>query len=680
MPPAPTPVKPMQSCKATKHDMDWNRMYVQLKNWMETSDRTSPPTAKEHPELSKWIYNQRNRFKSKSELGEMTEQYQKRLNLLKEIGINILDEVVQSKIRPRKSERTAHTSEEKWVARFELLKQWMLVNRSIPTRKENELLSRWLTSQRMLLNNQLAPGKNVSLKSQKRYELLKNIGVDVLVKNVKQLSPTTDSFGWFQKVVRYRERKMTDTEKKIDQMHLKQLHDYLAPFMGRQETLEANGRPGWNINENYSSLVHYTWSCLKVGDIDYRDCKRCSPAYSMKHVLSYLVDPYVHTQGPITPTATFEKGTSPFFSYESYRNSETDEHLNGFLATLPEWLISLWKKDRYFTMEELVELVHADDNKWFDQYMVTTHGTNPNMGGEIITKTAQPNARRLLLTSEIHGKKYSEYWKCDVEEGYGYSLGSVGKNWTGLRCLRDYPHLSDFALAVWKVVHPHLDPVSQQCPFNSITLMLYLGCVHAKVNPHQDNALNSSMVSPEDNSQLLGSSVMIISLFDPMRFLFTPKTSQKERLPPPSGEFLTEHASVYILKCDDDSKWKHYAKFPDGRNLRGMAGQRVRLAIVCRHVGRRTKMFCERQDWRRYREIHHRIEGTLAKQFPDSEEMREVFMVHTKRSKQRMKHEQLQRKNNEKQPMKRKKTIKRKITKRHNRVKKTMSNSKQSSK
>jgi hypothetical protein len=107
------------------------------------------------------------------------------------------------------------------------------------------------------------------------------------------------------------------------------------------------------------------------------------------------------------------------------------------------------------------------------------------------------------------------------------------------------------------------------------------------IKPHQDACVHMA-VDPSHNSQLLGRSVMVISLFFPQEFILTPI---KDNHAPLVGMFLTEHAYVYILSYSDDAKWKHRCKFPNGQkdNYR----QKLRLSIVGRWLGRRTEMFCE---------------------------------------------------------------------------------------
>jgi hypothetical protein len=134
-------------------------------------------------------------------------------------------------------------------------------------------------------------------------------------------------------------------------------------------------------------------------------------------------------------------------------------------------------------------------------------------------------------------------------------------------------------------------------------------------------------VDPSHNSQLLGSSVMCISLLSPQEFILTPVEDDKA---PPCGMFLTEHASVYILRCQDDAKWKHRCQFPNGKTDKYR--QKVRLAIVCRWLGRRMEMFCEdRHDWRRFREVYVHVNKVLKQKFPKKEKSREIFKMDVQR-------------------------------------------------
>jgi hypothetical protein len=457
-------------------------------------------------------------------------------------------------------------------------------------------------------------------------ELLNMIGFDVSSTGRTHITPRTDFYGWCN-VLKARELSMSSHEKVSDERNRQALNEYLYLF----SSVKATGkRSAWNIVKDFSSMPHYVWKYFKAGDIDWRECNRASPVYTMRYILSYLLDPYVPSHEAIPPTDSIRDGQSTYFAQWQYSTPEIERHLDAFVATLPTWIVQLWKKEIKLTKDELIQLISTDDNKWFDKFMVSKLGDNPKGGGQIITESNQPGARRMLLSSEIHGKRYSGLWKCYVEEGYGYSYSFLPKCWMGARCLRDYPHLSELVISVWKQVWHHLDPVSQQCPPNAIGLLWYFGMFGGMIQPHQDACVRMA-IDPSHNSQLLGSSVMVISLFFPQEFILTPIDSDKA---PPIGMFLTEHASVYILSYGDDAKWKHRCKFPNGH--RDNYRQKVRLSIVGRWLGRRTKMFCEdRHDWRRFREVYIHADKVLAEKFPYSTESQEIFKMKRQR-KERM--------------------------------------------
>jgi hypothetical protein len=520
--------------------------------------------------------------------------------------------------------------QKEWYKVYQLLCIWIIENDGqIPTRTQNSQLCNWLKRQKVKYL-EFIQGKMFNDKSfweyMARIELLAEVGVDLSPRprgvKAENPSPKTDFYGW-KMIIPQREQRMNFYERQKDHDDRIALKNYLNLF----KAVKATGkRSAWNILDDVSSIPQYVLWCFKVGDIDWKECTQDAPIYNIRYILSYVLYPYSPTHAPIQPTDFIEHGLSSYFSYSRYRTPEIDNLLDAFLTTLPKWCIELWKKKKKIEKEELISLISSDDNVWFDKFMVSKLGDNPAGGGVIITESDQPGARRMLLSSEVHGKRYSEFWQCNLEEGYGYSYSFLPKCWMGARCLRDYPHLTELVVEVWKQVWHHLDPVSQQCPPNAVGLLWYFGMFGGKIRPHQDACVRMA-VDPSHNSQLLGSSVMCISLFSPQEFILTPVENNDA---PPVGLFLTEHASVYILSCQDDAKWKHRCQFPNGKTEKYR--QKVRLAIVCRWLGRRTKMFCDdRHDWRRFREVYLRVDKVLEQKFPKNKKNKEIFKLDKQR-------------------------------------------------
>lgn len=122
-------------------------------------------------------------------------------------------------------------------------------------------------------------------------------------------------------------------------------------------------------------------------------------------------------------------------------------------------------------------------------------------------------------------------------------------------------------------------------------------------------------IDPKEVSQILGSDVLIVSFYRPMEFWFH-EGDQAEL------QWETEHMSAYILKYMDDADFKHSAKFgPDGDG-------HVRVSFAFRWLSRRSKVFCgEVNDTRKHREAIHNPDAVLLKQFPNSEEFRDMFSM-----------------------------------------------------
>jgi hypothetical protein len=210
----------------------------------------------------------------------------------------------------------------------------------------------------------------------------------------------------------------------------------------------------------------------------------------------------------------------------------------------------------------------------------------------------------LHLSNEIHGKKWSNRYKCHLEEGYGYSYSIVPKPLMTWRCLRDYEWVADLMNALWKRLWHHFDPPSQQCPPTAVNILYYFSAFKAHIRAHQDNAPNMS-IPMEHNSQMLGSSVMVLSLLDEQELCFCAlKNPTKSSQPKVLSSIRLGHLSVYILKCCDDFDMKHMTRFPSEQKKDYGA---VRVSLVGRWLTRRCEAFCE--DYKGVRRFQEKYEN-----------------------------------------------------------------------
>ena len=86
--------------------------------------------------------------------------------------------------------------------------------------------------------------------------------------------------------------------------------------------------------------------------------------------------------------------------------------------------------------------------------------------------------------------------------------------------------------------------------------------------------------------------------------------------------FVLGHMTVYILSAFDDIKWKHQCRFDKEHT------SPVRLALVFRWLGRRTKFF--ERDYKGERQAMELIpfpNSALSEKFPWSEQCRQNFGV-----------------------------------------------------
>lgn len=125
-------------------------------------------------------------------------------------------------------------------------------------------------------------------------------------------------------------------------------------------------------------------------------------------------------------------------------------------------------------------------------------------------------------------------------------------------------------------------------------------------------------IDPRFNSQILGSSVMVVNLFHSQDVKFT--EIEKGGKGKCVDIFVTEHCSAYIMNCWDDLALKHHAEF------KGRKKGKVRMAIVYRWLGRRTSTFCGDYKYSRQNcEIFTQPNKHVAKDFPNCKKARDNF-------------------------------------------------------
>jgi hypothetical protein len=153
------------------------------------------------------------------------------------------------------------------------------------------------------------------------------------------------------------------------------------------------------------------------------------------------------------------------------------------------------------------------------------------------------------------------------------------------RSLEDYPEIAELKVAVWKAVYQYLSPISKVCPPNGVQMLTYFIVFWSRINAHMD--MNPKMaIDPETNSQIVGSSVIVVSFFAPQEFLFTDRaktcssTGKKRKT---IWSFVTDHCSIYVMDPEDDSKHYHCTRFT--RNCVQKDVHSCRICFTLRWLG-----------------------------------------------------------------------------------------------
>ena len=122
-------------------------------------------------------------------------------------------------------------------------------------------------------------------------------------------------------------------------------------------------------------------------------------------------------------------------------------------------------------------------------------------------------------------------------------------------------------------------------------MLTYPEAFRGRIRPHKD--MNPRMaIDPMINSQIVGSSVIVVSFFSAQEF----KMCQQRAVAGTSyaydvkDSFLLQHCSVYVLDPRDDIEWHHTAEFP--RPIK-VNGQRMRVALTLRWLGNQQQFLCE---------------------------------------------------------------------------------------
>ena len=391
-------------------------------------------------------------------------------------------------------------------------------------------------------------------------------------------------------------------------------------------------RNGFIKQKRYNTLHELFIKWLKVGDINPNECTRDQPCHNLRHTLSYIavplsvmeipskLDPSWRLKDhdnpfnePETYTALLNPGNTVFFDSTNFSPSMFKEVLD----FLPQWMLRCYEGVYTPKDDDLVRLIETDE-VFYDHFPYPIGAQNWRHGTVEITKTKHLRPRRLNLYDKVNNLTYNQDYNCTVQDGYSYTLSWVvtAPMFYGGRCLDEYQPFAKLKVDIWKKVYHWLSPISKLTPPNGMQCLLYVADWNGSIRPHRD--MNPSMdVDPKSNSQIIGTSVIVISFFHPQIIqLGHPITKTKFHV---HDSFQTEHCSVYVLDPHDDLNHHHTTLFPEPTEEEKNS-TRIRYAITLRWLGNRKKFFGpDNQVGLKHCEVHHQPKRLLTNHFKQSQ-------------------------------------------------------------
>lgn len=295
---------------------------------------------------------------------------------------------------------------------------------------------------------------------------------------------------------------------------------------------------------DYRSLKELLVNYCHVTDIDPAECVRDAPFNSMRHTLSYLIHP-CNDSKCMQDSPSWTNLESPGQGSVHFSKKIVDQHCesNPRLAKLMDLARNVLPlefrehqdKPTKVSKEETIKIIR--DNVKFDEFTSNKNGTNPSGGTVRKSASLHPTPFR---------KNYSDGFSVAARDGeeelYSYSLAFVKPfEW---RAELVPEELAEFKVCVWKAVWKHLSPLSKLMPPNGIQTLLYLNSMGGHINPHRDMSPNMK-VDPDQNSQIIGSSVIVVSFYASQYFKFGAAMPGENKFDyPPMLQFLTENGSM----------------------------------------------------------------------------------------------------------------------------------------
>ena len=467
-----------------------------------------------------------------------------------------------------------------FLSKLRTLEAHILINKSLPTHSDDKKLYNFIIKLRQKYR------QNPTLAFWEwRVPMLMKLGVNITAAATIESTPSPSNTepNWREALNQVR-RILSHDQLKSDLAWFDAIIDLFS------------NKDGFLKQKRYKTFQELIVKWLKVGDIKAFECKRNQPSYDIRHTLSYIRSPlgFLETSAPLVPkwrlpdhqgdiakiptyTVPLQYGNTVYFSPSSF---DPNMFVNA-LRELPEWMTKFHKQEIYPKGYDLVRLVSSC--KFFDEIPYSRGGIKCySKGFDINTESKVGTPRRLNLYDKVSEFHWDNKHKCSVQDGYSYTLSFTLPMFYGGRSIEQYPGIAQLKVDVWKRVYHWLSPISKICPPNGVQALLYLEEFQGHIREHQD--MDPIMkVDPQTNSQIIGSSVIIVSFFNSQKVHFTAKGNEHKK-----HTFLTEHCSVYVLDPHDDNIYKHKTTFPGGsRN----DPNGLRLALTFRWLGNRMKFF-----------------------------------------------------------------------------------------
>jgi hypothetical protein len=366
---------------------------------------------------------------------------------------------------------------------------------------------------------------------------------------------------------------------------------------------DHQGRP---YVTSYDSIAKYVVSRLDISDVCPSSCNPDSPFGSIERVLSFvlhdaqrsfrreppLIRSWFCRVNPVCNSVYFSGATL-------YAGQEGKAIIDKAAAFVPKLLIQKLRTCKSTEKSETSKAIY--DAGIFDAFH---YGKTGRFYTELvaINQSTLPQPRRITMSVTITPPRRIDAATGRIQDLYNYS--AAGRPPADWRSRPMPPEIAELGEHLWKRLWHHLSPASRVCPPTGCQLLLYPSSLGATIRPHKDNGImtddgKQTRIATDKslNSHIIGTSVIVFSLFDEMEFcLLTPKPPRDYTAPQKEHEWNSAstvslgHQSAYILDPNDDENYMHAARFP-----KGTGPGKVRVAFVFRWLSKRCPFYVDKE-------------------------------------------------------------------------------------